>query len=124
MADHLDIQKVIDLFDQRIKRLQEARELLVEEFGEAKRGGLPVPVPRQRRSGAQNRNGNEGSSERKQQLEKFLRTHGPTRRSDLSSGSGVPDGTVGYLLSKYHDTFVRRSDKKWTLTERQAAQVG
>lgn len=114
-----EIRNVINLLDQRIRRLQEARAILQEEwFGEVDVviGNPPFANPSQETT--ENGNGNKVARSgrgRKAQLEKFLKEHGPSLRAEVVKGSGVPDGTLGYLIGKYPHTFVRTGDGRWAL---------
>ena len=105
-----EMQTIIMHLDKRIKRLQEARALLVADLGETKPNGLSTTAAGQRVQGRGKR-----TSVRKTELETFLREHGASTRKEVAEGSGVPDGTLGYLMDKYPETFTKRNDGKWDL---------
>src|SRR5437868_1623917 len=116
MAQTSEMTRLIALLDKRIRRLQEARALLVEDGGETVRVPKHTSRPERRTAElASNANGS-GRGKRKAQLEKFLKQHGPATRSEVVAGSGVPDGTLGYLATKHPDVFMQK-DGKWALVE-------
>jgi hypothetical protein len=53
---------------------------------------------------------------RKDMVAEFIKTHGPSTRSEILAGTDVPDGTIAYCL---HDEtrFVRGEDEKWRNVE-------
>ena len=104
-----EMRKAVEVIDQRIAHLQKIKQMLIGEFGEAPVGG-PLPIrPVSRHS--------DGRNNRKAELEAFLRSRGPTTRKEIIAQSGVPEGTIGWLLSK--DWFVRTKDRRWTVREMQ-----
>jgi hypothetical protein len=53
---------------------------------------------------------------RKQEMADFIRTHGPSTRTEILAGSGIPEGTFAYCV---RDTklFVQGEDGKWRNVE-------
>ena len=107
-----DIKKTLGIINQRIENLERIRGLLLQEFADsapdASTDSASVPPAGNVPAGT---NGN-GNSNRKVELKRFLAENGPAKRSEIIAKSGIPAGTVAFLLSK-HSVFVRRSDKKW-----------
>lgn len=92
-----DIANTVGMLRQRIRKLQQMEQMLVEEFGDA-----PTPstaVSRTATKGPSNGNANGGLT-RQQQLTAFLIEHGPASRGTINEKSGIPKGTVAALLSK------------------------
>jgi len=117
MVIHPDIKKAIEIIDQRINGLQNIREALAKEFGmedvvkpsvssEPETPLLPLPL-----------NGNSKKT-RKQVIAEYLALHGPTRRTQISSDLGIPNGTVSYALND-KKTFQRTSNGKWELVSQE-----
>jgi hypothetical protein len=52
----------------------------------------------------------------KQEVIKYILTHGPTPRKQLISGARLPLGTVSYLLND-KKTFRRLDDGRWDVTD-------
>src|SRR6266852_9438249 len=113
-----EVAKTIQGIDKKIKALEDVKRSLLETFGE------PVPTNTQPIS-----NGNKGvtpvhrvespqvtlpsqgpatlsSSER---LIMFLRANGPATRKEIIERSGVPDGSISYLLK--NGKFRQREDE-------------
>ena len=105
MAMSPDIQRVIEIIDQRIQSLQRIKEMLLKEFE------VEQPLPGERRvhiPGMQP----EGKKTRKQFLVDFLREHGPQTRKEIREKANLPLGTIAFLLND-KDTFQRLQDGKW-----------
>jgi hypothetical protein len=119
-----EVRKTIQALNKKISALEETKRRLVETFGEPQ-------VPKQEKSGG-NKNGriatplnteyppvllgSEGplipSSAEK--LIDFLQRHGPATRKEIAERSGVPGGSISYLLKT--DKFRLRDDQKWELS--------
>ncbi len=104
-----DIQKVVQIIDQRIAKLQQAKSLLLEQFDD-----VPAPITSAAISIHTSSGNGNGNLTRKDQLAKFLIEHGPSTRGTINEKSGIPKGTIASLLSK--DGFVRRYGK-WQVAE-------
>lgn len=113
-ADTDTSRSMIAELDRRIARLQQIRQMLVEEYGQApssdatsKRASAAMAASlRGRRA-----HGNNGPT-RKAAIHEWLKANGPATRNEVISGSGLPEGTVGSLLSRCNDLFENR-DGKW-----------
>jgi hypothetical protein len=53
---------------------------------------------------------------RKEEIAEFIRTHGPSTRSEILAGTNVPDGTISYCLKDVM-RFVQDNDGKWRNVE-------
>ena|ERR1017187_2780986 len=100
--------------DRRIARLQQIRQMLLEEYGHAPVSGANG----KRRSAAeaasmrgQRAHGNSGPT-RKATIHEWLKANGPHGPSEIIAGTGLPQGTVRSLLSQCKDLFENR-DGKW-----------
>src|SRR5262245_45918115 len=124
MAIDPEIQAAIQAIDRKIAKLQSAKDLLISEFANAPTetdGGPPrpssmsggPPEPSFRNVFIRP----EPPSTRKDQITNFLKENGPSTRREIVSKTGIPEGTVSYVLND-SDTF-RHLDKlgKWELVE-------
>jgi len=64
-------------------------------------------------TGDQTRSDSKG---RKAQVAEFIKTHGPSTRSEIVAGTDIPKGTIAYCL-KDETRFVRGDDGKWRNAE-------
>jgi len=121
-----DIRKAVEVINQRIENLERIKSLLLEEFGSssvlgAVKTAADKPMKRLGAGASHNGHDNDSGSEisRKEQLIKFLTEHGPSTRGTINEKSGIPKGTVAYLLTK--PGFVRRLGK-WSVGTSSAPQ--
>jgi hypothetical protein len=125
MALPPEVTKTIQALDKKIRALEETKKRLMDTFGEpvlspqngsngtAKTNSTPpasTTAPQQFASGAAGVSSTE-------KLRVFLTTHGPATRKDILDKSGVPDGSISYLLrAGLKDGKIRqREDNKWEL---------
>ena len=116
-----DIRKAIMVINQRIENLERIKSLLAEEFGPSPViSGKSVAVTI---SANDNRHvsvkGNRKGATRKDELVKFLVANGPSKRAKILAETGMPKGTVAFLLND--SAFVRRSDGTWDVSGRSSA---
>jgi len=105
MAMSPDIQRVIEIIDQRIQSLQRVKEMLLKEFA------VEQPLPGEQRVHIPDVQP-EGKKTRKQFLVDFLREQGPQTRKEIREKANLPLGTIAFLLND-KDTFQRLQDGKW-----------
>jgi hypothetical protein len=115
-----DIRKAIEIIDQKIFSLQQARNQLAQAFGldqspHAKAGSTPtVSIPFPETPGkhlvADQR------KPRKEALAEFLITHGPMSRVEIVAKSGLPEGSISYCLAD-NRFFEQLKDGNWGATE-------
>jgi hypothetical protein len=113
-----DIRKAVEVINHRIENLERIKGALLEEFGAGSvLGEMPESSvrPRLLSSGAGD-DGNGNGATRRTELAQFFRTHGPATRGEIIAKSGIPKGTIAFLLNKWPE-FVRRR-KKWQLVEK------
>jgi hypothetical protein len=103
MSTDPEVQAIISLIDKKIAKLQQTKELLLSEFGN---NGT-----RQRSQPAVGPSREQLTGTRKQQVAEFLRQHGPTPRREIVERTGIPIGTIAYVLND-SETF-RQSHGKW-----------
>jgi hypothetical protein len=121
-----EIDKAIELIEERIAALQKVRETLVEMFDapdslrrrrllnvrDEPTLTLPSTIPDTNLLGSGN---GSGKLNRKDQVAKFIRERGGSAsRSEIIKGTGVPIGTVAYALND--ERFVARAGK-WHLRD-------
>jgi hypothetical protein len=71
----------------------------------AKKNRITVKTPSKKRSASK-------GSGRKDEVAKFIKTNGPSKRSDILAGTKVPMGTLAYALND-KTMFKRLPDGKW-----------
>jgi len=105
MAISPDIQRAIEIIDQRIQSLQRIKEMLVKEFGgdEPSVFGPPISLS--------------AKKTRKQFLVDFFLEHGPQNRQAIREKTALPLGTVAFLLND-KETFQRLPDGRWTTRQK------
>lgn len=114
-----EIEKAIELIDQKIIGLQKAKETLIEAFGEMvvdsriqpslfQRQKRPVPTPIK------------AGPTRKETIMKLLQEEGPLSRSEIMKRSGIPQGTVANVLTD-KDTF-GSEEGKWFVVKKEEMQ--
>lgn len=119
-----DIANTLGMVRQRIRKLQQMEQMLVEEFGDV---STPIsshpshvtPTNGHGNGNVQTHGTGFGSHNRREQLVTFLTQHGPATRSKINDESGIPKGTIANLLNK--PGFVRR-DGKWHVDTGSATQ--
>jgi len=120
MAPDTDTSKsMIAELGRRIARLQQIRDMLIEEYGQA-----PVPNTNGKAKHAaavaaaslrgRRAHGHSGPT-RKAQIHEWLKANGPASRGEIIAGSGLPSGTVGSLLSQCPELFENREGKWYPL---------
>jgi hypothetical protein len=119
MALNQEIRAAIHHIDQRVAKLLKLKEMLLEEFSvEAE--------PIHSSSAATCRRGPKKSASpkakktRRQDLVNFLKLNGPSRRREMLEKTGVPKGTIAYLLAD-KKTFIRLEDGRWDVRKTGAA---
>lgn len=105
MAMSPDIQRVIEIIDQRIQSLKKVKEMLLKEFG------VEQPLPGEQRVHISDMQP-EGKKTRKQFLVDFLREHGPQTRKEIREKANLPLGTIAFLLND-KETFQHLPGGKW-----------
>lgn len=113
MALPSDIKKAVQALDKKIKDLEDTKRRLIEAFGgsmlvsgpEKTNGNRPHPTAIPATAGLTI---NASSAEK---LAMFLRSNGPATRKEITERSGVPSGSISYLLK--NGGFRQREDEKW-----------
>ncbi|HEY3305807.1 MAG TPA: hypothetical protein VGL70_19960 [Candidatus Binatia bacterium] len=102
-----DITRAVEIIDQRIQTLQRIKEMLLSEFGSEPAGMLSTPshIPLIITS---------TKKTRKEMLTEFLKHNGPLLRAEILQKTGMPKGTIAFLLND-KETFQRHSDGRWTV---------
>lgn len=112
MAIPSEVRKTIQAIDQKIKELEETKKRLLEAFGASlviskTNGNRPhTAVPQT--GGASSLVSGMSSGDR---LAMFLQEHGSATRNEIAEQSGVPSGSISYLLKS--GRFHQRPDEKW-----------
>ena len=110
MAIPTEVRKTIQGIDQKIEVLEETKKRLLEAFGG------PLPVAKSNGNRPQNaisafEAGSNGTMSSGDKLASYLQTHGPATRQEIAEESGVPGGSISYLLK--NGRFRHRADDKW-----------
>src|SRR5260370_2381660 len=125
MADH-DILQAIQIIDNKIASLLEARNQLAQAFGiESKPANAAAVTAAARviatphhgpvQSSSNGSIGHEPSG-RKVELAKFLATHGAASRATIIEKAGLPEGTISYCLNDKR-FFQQLADGHWAITD-------
>lgn len=101
-----EVKTLIEKLDLKIRALKQARETLLEQFGDAV-PGLTNHRHKKRKSG------------RRDEIITFLRKNGPTKSADIVEKANVPVGTLGGIL-KDKGTFIRDDQGRWSLMKENA----
>jgi hypothetical protein len=108
-----EIEQAVALIDQKIESLKKLRDQLVQEFGQsAPLKAVAASVPGLNGGGRVNR---------KDQVADYIRLHGPSSRPDIIAGTGIPVGTVAYVLNDKERFQARRG--KWNVIEQKDSAV-
>lgn len=118
MSIHPDIKKAIEIIDQRIDSLRHIRESLAKEFGMEDMVKPSVPQNLPSRQTTISLIPVESRRTRKDQVEEYLKQHGPSRRKEIAEGLGVPEGTVSYVLND-KERFSNVEHGKWDLVSQE-----
>lgn len=120
MAIDKGIQAAIAKLDERIANLTALRDGLLAEFGQEDAATAApaeaAPAQRRRAHGRRSRRRRQPPQEsgRRNTVIAFLRQNGPAMRRQIVSGTGIPVGTVSYVLND-KQTFAHLEDGRWTL---------
>jgi hypothetical protein len=121
MSIHPDIKKAIEIIDQRIEALRNVRESLAREFGMedmVKPSVSAISSQPPLRQTTISLIPVESRRTRKDQVEEYLKQHGPSRRKEIAEGLGVPEGTVSYVLND-KERFANVEHGKWDLVSQE-----
>jgi hypothetical protein len=102
-----EITKALEVIDAKIAQLNQAKAVLLEAFSGSRTDEVR-PKPQKTSS--------KGRPDRFGQLMKFLTTHGPAKRKDILAHSGIPEGTVAYLLNTFQN-FIQLPDGRWAIRD-------
>lgn len=109
-----DIQRAIEKLDSRIRELQAARKMLIDQFGDQPlrlEDSQPTYVTNP--SSTPRKSGPIGT--RRLSVIEYLKTNGPAHRRTMIEKIGMPEGTMGFVL-KDKSTFYQIGDGLWWLT--------
>jgi hypothetical protein len=120
MADPMemvaDLRRRAQDLTHRAQRLLDAAAVIEQDYSlsHAHQVEIDVTVPIERSSSEQKTAPPTiaAPGERLKQLIQFLKDHGPKRRSEIAKDSGVPKGTISYLL-KDNSHFKQLHDGRW-----------
>jgi hypothetical protein len=115
---HPSLSMTLASLDEYIAYLTEIRSQLAQG-GRAKPSQETVKhVPRTRSRSrrtikVKNKTSTDGSA-RKNEVAQFIKTHGPSKRADIRSGTKMPVGTLAYVLND-KERFTRLPDGRWDI---------
>lgn len=105
-----EIRRVVEIIDQRIQSLQTIKKMLINEFfGE--QPSLPFSTTQ---NGTAAEVHTASKRTRKETLVAFLKVKGPLVRGEIQKATGIPRGTLAFLLND-KETFERDSSGKWSV---------
>jgi hypothetical protein len=105
-----ELDQIIRKIDEKIRALQTARKVLLEEFGKGQRAASLSFVV------------HEGELERpkhetrKDTIIRILREHGPLKVIEIKEKTGFSRGTIGWVLND-KETFKSLGGGKWDVVE-------
>jgi hypothetical protein len=112
-----EIEKAIELIDQKIMGLQKAKLTLLEAFGEKsedmKHQASLFPAIKRNTP-------KRSSPTRRDELANFLKAEGPLTRTEIFKRSGIPQGTVSTLL--LDKASFKSRDGKWYAIQKEQTQ--
>jgi len=117
-----EVQKTLNAIDRKIRALEETKARLVETFGDSfsvqtqsnHNGNNGVtPPPRPIEAAVTLPSGSPVMLSSAERLLQFMRNHGPATRKEIIERSGVPDGSISYLLRNNPTRYRQRDDQKW-----------
>lgn len=103
-----DIQRVVEIIDQKVGSLVKIKQMMLKEFGASEIGGSGNSIPHGERGPGKTR---------KDTLVEFLKANGPTLWGGILSKSGIPKGTLSSLI-KDEETFMRHEDGTWDVVKK------
>jgi hypothetical protein len=95
-------QAIISKLEEKIRALKQARDTLIEQFGESSQTG--------------NHRRKKRESGRREEVVTFLRKTGAAKSSEIVEKTGIPIGTLGGIL-KDRTSFSRDDQGKWSLVK-------
>jgi hypothetical protein len=131
---HPEIVRTIEILNQRIEKLKVIRAGLIEEYGdptvdsalpkaidEAGRSLVNFPAsPTVERAPELGRVKPGAKVTQKARLAQYFQEHGPQFRKMIASGSGIAQGTLGWLLQQ-KEFFHQLPDGRWDVIRSDAA---
>lgn len=105
-----DLNQIIRKIDEKIRMLQNAKKVLIEEFGKGMEQEFTRPIP-YRQDVSRRR------ETRKNTIIRILREHGPMKVVEMIEKTGLSRGTIGWVLND-KKTFMSLGDGRWDLIER------
>jgi len=114
-----ELEKIIYQIDRKIKALEQAKKVLLEEFGEQRLGTSQLSLPSLSASGK----GIVGKSPKKktrtQEIIDLLNQEGPLTRSEIRAKVTIPSGSMATVLSD-KNTFFHDEGGRWHLKAEKA----
>jgi len=102
--EDIEIKKIILRIDQKIKSLETAKQVLIQEFA-GERAIVSPSFKAETRKGA---------------VVKLIQEHGPLLRKEIIEMTGFPLGTLAYVLND-KNLFCNK-DGKWDLVSRESKE--
>jgi len=117
-----EVAKTIQALDEKIRDLEDTKRRLIATFAEpvstlevSKNNGNSTvsPPPRLKSSISSAIAAPPDTQSSADKLLSFLRMYGPATRKEILESSGVPDGSISYLLRNNPSRYRQREDQKW-----------
>jgi hypothetical protein len=100
---HPDIARAISVIDSQIRELEKAKRILIDTFGESNSGVSTIHAPQHLLR----------KKTRKDEVVKLIREAGALSRGEIVHKTGIPVGTVSFILNN-KSLFINRNGK-WDL---------
>ena len=110
-----EIEAAVARLDQRIAKLQKAKESLLAAFSDSVSEQIQKPTrARPKRAKDRSASPRVGSRTRREEMVAFFRENGPARRAEIVAKTRIPVGTAAYLLNDKR-MFRRLESGRWNL---------
>jgi hypothetical protein len=106
MPSH-ELERMIKQIDQKIRALETAKQVLLDEFGEKHLPATQLPMPK---------GGGSRAETAKERIVRLLEEAGPLSRKNIRAMTGMPLGTVSYNLNDKNVFY--SMNNKWHLVRK------
>jgi sulfite reductase alpha subunit-like flavoprotein len=103
-----EIEKIIEMIDKKIRSLNQAKQILIAEFGLGKAETIPGISMLKTHVVVKN-------PTRKDIVSNLIKEQGPLSRKEILEKTGLPKGTIAFVLNDKKRFYSK--DVKWHLVE-------
>jgi hypothetical protein len=124
LAD-IKIEDIISMFDEKIKELQIARKIFIEQFGKNFKESSEYPLFKETISETSRhaKSTKFGKTSVKEAIIKLLKERGSLKAKEIREITGIKRGTIGWLLGGNKDIFVSLGKGKWGLVDQKSKSL-